>query len=136
MRSHPETMTGTSTGRIDMIICVPTEGDRGLDEAVCQHFGRAVTFTLYDSATGEVRVMENRSEHMGGSGTPPEHLGRENVSAVLAGGLGPKAIDLLNSKGIEVFVGASGTVKDAIDGWRNGSMARASKDNACRDHAH
>lgn len=119
-----------------MIICVPTEGDRGLDEAVCQHFGKAVTFTLYDSETGKVRVIENRSEHMGGVGTPPEHLSRENVSAVLAGGLGPKAIDLLGSKGIDVFVGANGTVQETIDSWRSGSMAKASKDNACRDHAH
>lgn len=119
-----------------MIICVPTEGDRGLDEAVCQHFGKACTFTLYDADTGEVRVMMNRSEHMGGTGTPPEHLSRENVSTVLAGGLGPKAIDMLSSKGIDVFVGANGTVRETIDLWRKGSMARANKDNACRDHAH
>ena len=119
-----------------MIICVPTEGDHGLNEAVCQHFGKAATFTLYDSETGEVKVMENRSEHMGGAGTPPEHLSRENVSAVLAGGLGPKAVDMLQRFGIEVFVGASGTVQDTIERWSSGSMEKASSDNVCRDHAH
>ncbi|NLI73794.1 MAG: dinitrogenase iron-molybdenum cofactor biosynthesis protein [Euryarchaeota archaeon] len=119
-----------------MIICVPTEGDRGLDEAVCQHFGRATTFTLYDIDTGNIRVVENRSEHMGGVGTPPEHLSREGVNIVIAGGLGPKAIDMLNNYDIEVFVGAGGTVREAIELWRNKSIERATRDNACRDHAH
>ena len=99
------------------------------------HFGKGVTFTLYDTDTARCGI-ENRSEHMGGAGTPPEHLSRENGSAVLAGGLGPKAIDLLGSHGINVFVGANGTVQEALDSWRNGAMGRATKDNACRDHAH
>jgi predicted Fe-Mo cluster-binding NifX family protein len=119
-----------------MIICVPTEGSKGLSESVCQHFGKAATFTLYDSESGQTRVVENRSEHMGGVGTPPEHLHKENVGAVLAGGLGPKAVDMLHGFGIDVYVGAAGTVEETIERWRSGSMERASKDNACRDHAH
>jgi predicted Fe-Mo cluster-binding NifX family protein len=38
--------------------------------------------------------------------------------------------------GIDVFVGATGTVKDAIDDWREDVLSRASPDNACQDHKH
>jgi len=119
-----------------MIICVPTEGSHGLAEAVCQHFGRAETFTLYDTESGEVDVLENRSEHKGGVGTPPEHLSKASVDIVLAGGLGPKAIDMFNGFGIKVFVGARGTVQDALEMYRKGMLETAGRDNACRDHAH
>lgn len=119
-----------------MIVCIPTEGGRGMEETVCQHFGRAATFTLYDLATGEVKVLEDRSEHMGGVGTPPEQLQKENVNIVLAGGLGPKAIDMLNGYGIDVYVGASGTVQQTIESWKDGVLEKADRNNACRDHAH
>lgn len=119
-----------------MLVCVPTVGYQGFEDSVCEHFGRAQTFTLVDSVTKEVRVVENKSEHMGGTGTPPEHLAKEGVKVVLAGGLGPKAIDMLHGYGIIVFVGAHGTVQQAIVNWETGKLASASKDNACRDHAH
>lgn len=119
-----------------MIICIPTEGSRGLGEAVCQHFGRAETFTLYDTESGEVDVLENHSEHKGGVGTPPEHLSKANVDVVLAGGLGPKAIDMFNGFGIKVYVGAGGTVQDALERYGKGMLEPAGRDNACRDHAH
>ncbi|NLK25695.1 MAG: dinitrogenase iron-molybdenum cofactor biosynthesis protein [Euryarchaeota archaeon] len=119
-----------------MKICIPTEGNNGLSEAVCAHFGQADTFTLYDTDTGDVRVIENRSEHKGGLGTPPQQLHKENVEIVLAGGLGPKAVDMLQGFGIDVYVGANGTVQDTIEEWRKGNLAKATYDNACRDHAH
>ena len=31
-----------------MKICIPTMGEGGMQEAICQHFGRAPTFTMVD----------------------------------------------------------------------------------------
>lgn len=42
-----------------MLACIPTEGSTGLDDVVCDHFGSAPCFTLYDSETEEVTVLEN-----------------------------------------------------------------------------
>jgi hypothetical protein len=44
-------------------VCVPTLGWDGLDDYVCEHFGRAPTFTIVDLATGKVEVIPNTSEH-------------------------------------------------------------------------
>jgi predicted Fe-Mo cluster-binding NifX family protein len=119
-----------------MKICVPTMGDGGMEEAICQHFGRAPTFTMVDLDSGKIAVLPNVSEHMGGKGLPTETIFAEGVQVMIVGGLGPKAVSAFSQAGVDVFVGAAGTVKDAIDDWRGEILARADLDNACRDHKH
>jgi len=123
-------------GGDDMKVCVPTMGNDGLDEAVSQHFGQAPTFTVVDLDRNEVKVLQNRSTHMGGRGLPPDMLNGHGIDVMIAGGLGPKAILAFCSYNVEVFVGATGTVKDAIDDWKQGSLSRADLENACREHKH
>ena len=117
-----------------MKICVPTMGPAGIEEDICQHFGRAPTFTIVDLDRQEIKVLPNVSEHMGGKGLPTETMFAEGVQVMIVGGLGPKAVQALNHAGIEVFVGAAGTVRDAIDGWKEKMLARAYLDNACKEH--
>ena len=119
-----------------MKICIPTMGEGGMEEAICQHFGRAPTFTMVDLDSGEIKVLKNVSEHMGGKGLPTETIFAEGVQVMIVGGLGPKAVSLFNQAGVEVFVGAVGTVKDAVDDWQAKTLTRADLDNACKDHKH
>jgi predicted Fe-Mo cluster-binding NifX family protein len=119
-----------------MKVCVPTLGDKGLIEQVSEHFGRAPTFTIVDIDTDDVRVVPNRSEHMGGIGLPPEHLAEAGVEMMLCSGLGPKAVRMFEAFGIEVFVGAEGTVQDAMVMWKSGRLAMATDENACKMHRH
>jgi len=117
-------------------VAVPTMGSNGLDEHVSEHFGRAPTFTVVDMATNEVKVIPNTSEHMGGSGYPPEIMASAGVEVMLCSGLGPRAIGMFEQCGIEVYVGASGTVRDAIQAWQAGRLYVATDENACRMHRH
>ena len=119
-----------------MKVCIPTMGNSGMEEAVCQHFGQAPTFTLVDLDTKEVQILTNVSEHMGGSGLPTDQLKDQGVKVMIVGGLGPKAIQNFAEQCVEVFVGATGTVKDAIEDWREGLLTKASDDNACKNHRH
>ncbi|HDP97308.1 MAG TPA: dinitrogenase iron-molybdenum cofactor biosynthesis protein [Euryarchaeota archaeon] len=119
-----------------MKIGVPTMGDRGMDEVVCDHFGRAPTYTIVDSDTGSVRIIENRSEHMGGTGKPPEALARESVNLLLCSGLGPRAITMFQDSGIAVYVGATGSVREVLSMWREGRLQAATSENACKEHLH
>ena len=119
-----------------MKICVPTMGDRGLDETVSAHFGRALTFTIIDMETNEVRVLRNESEHFGGVGYPPELLANADAQVLLTSGLGPRAINMFEQIGIEVYVGASGTVRDAIEAFQRGMLQEATDENACKEHRH
>jgi predicted Fe-Mo cluster-binding NifX family protein len=119
-----------------MKICVPTMGEAGMQEDICQHFGRAPTFTIIDLDSGLIKVVPNVSEHMGGKGLPTETIFAQGVQVMIVGGLGPKAVAMFNEGGVDVFVGAAGTVKDAVDDWRTDMLSRANQDNACKEHKH
>ena len=119
-----------------MKVCIPTMGNSGMEEAICQHFGKAPTFTLLDLDTKEVQILTNVSEHVGGRGLPTDQLKDQGVQVMIVGGLGPKAIQNFAEQCVEVFVGATGTVKDAIEDWREGLLTKASSDNACKEHRH
>lgn len=119
-----------------MIVGIPTLGRNGLSEHVSPHFGRAPTFTLYNTDTGNVSIVDNTSEHMGGRGKPPETLEKYNVDVMLCSGLGPRAVHMFESYGIRVFVNASGTVQDTITAWKNNQLPEATDENACKNHRH
>ncbi len=119
-----------------MKVCIPTMGNGGMEEAVSQHFGQAPTFTIVDLDTKEVQILPNKGEHMGGSVLPTDTLKDQGVQVMIVGGLGPKAIQAFAERCVEVFVGATGTVKDAIEDWRGGRLTKASSDNACKEHRH
>ena len=118
-----------------MIICVPTMGDRGLEENVGEHFGRVPTYTIVDIDTANVRIVPNTSHHVGGMGYPPEIMANEKVDVMICRGLGRRAITMFNEIGIEVYIGASGTVKDAISAFKEGKLLKASESDACGQHA-
>jgi len=113
-----------------MKVCIPTYKG-GLDDYVCEHFGRAESFTIYDTETGEVKVVRNTSEHFGGIGRPPELIRAAGADAVICSGMGAKAIALFKSFGIKVYMGASGRVRDAIDQFLAGKLVEADESMGC-----
>ena len=119
-----------------MKLAIPTMGDRGLNEQVGEHFGRVPTYTIIDEATNDVQVIPNTSEHMGGAGYPPEILEKEGVETMICSGLGRRAIMMFQERGIMVYVGASGSVQDALNLWREGKLQAATEENACKQHAY
>ena len=119
-----------------MKICIPTMGDRGLDELVSEHFGRAPTFTVVDMETKGVNVISNTGEHFGGVKAVPEIISEADVEVMLCSGVGPRAIGMFEQFGIEVYVGASGKVEDAIRAFQAGMLHEATDADACKEHRH
>lgn len=118
-----------------MKVCVPTMGDKGLEDVVGEHFGRVPFYTIVDNETKEVEVLRNTSEHMGGRGYPPEIMAKAGVDVMICAGLGRRAIMMFEEMGIMVYVGASGSIEDAIDMWENNNLQAATDENACQQHA-
>lgn len=118
-----------------MKICIPTLGENGLEDTVGEHFGRVPTYTIVDLDTNEIKVVPNTSHHMGGIGQPPEIMSKEGVNVMVCRGLGRRAIALFEELGIEVYIGATGTVKDAIDAFKDGRLQKAEASDACGRHA-
>ncbi|MEF8878765.1 MAG: NifB/NifX family molybdenum-iron cluster-binding protein [Candidatus Thermoplasmatota archaeon] len=118
-----------------MKIGVPSNGEKGLDEKIGEHFGRVPNYTIVDLETDDVKVVPNTSHHMGGRGDPPEIMKNENVDVMICRGLGRKAISLFNQMGIHVYIGAHGTVRDAVKAFKNGELQKADESDACQRHA-
>ncbi|MDY6958114.1 MAG: NifB/NifX family molybdenum-iron cluster-binding protein [Halobacteriota archaeon] len=107
-----------------------------MDEIVCDHFGMAESYTVIDTETGEVKIIPVTSESSETEITSPDMLFDEGVKVVLCGGLafggiGLPALKKLEELGIEVYVGAIGTVRDALQSYQANALERATYDNTC-----
>ena len=106
-----------------MNICVTSQGDN-LDSLVDPRFGRCNYFLIIDSDTLEFEAVENSfSQAGGGAGVQSGQLmSSKGVKAVLTGNVGPNAFQTLSAAGIEIFTGASGTVREAVESYKEGKM--------------
>lgn len=101
-----------------MKIVFSTDGMNGLKENVSQHFGRCSTYTLVDvmeDAEIKVRVVENPTLANHGPGMAPQYISGLGADYIVTGGMGPMAIDLFKSFGIQAVTGASGSVRDVLN---------------------
>ena len=109
-----------------MKICITSEG-KNLDSMVDSRFGRCRNFIFFDTDTGNFQAYENdNSQFQGGAGIQSgQFVVAKGVKAVLTGNIGPNAHQVLSAAGVSVFTGASGTVKEAIEGYKNGKYKAA-----------
>lgn len=117
-----------------MKLCFPTDGNAGLNETIGEHFGRTPTYTIYDLESHDVKVIENTSEHMGGVGYPPELMKNEGVDILVCRGLGRRALNMFIEYGIEVYIGATGSVEEAISDYKNMKLKKATFSDSCSEH--
>jgi predicted Fe-Mo cluster-binding NifX family protein len=63
----------------------------------------------------------------GGAGVyAAQTIANKDVSVLITGDVGPIAFQILSPVGIRVFTGASGTVKEALERYKSGSLQQAS----------
>ena len=94
-----------------MKIAVPT-----VNGTLCEHFGHCQQFVVIDIDEDTKTIADTQAltppAHQ--PGVFPEWLGSIGVSVVIAGGIGGRAIQLFNAKGIQVFSGAPVAPPDAL----------------------
>ena len=117
-----------------MKIVVPTNSKKGLEDEVAEHFGRCATYTFLDQDGNFLEVIDNSSEHMGGSGLPPELMKSHGANILLCQGLGSRALMLCHQFGIDVYVSRAKTVKDIFEMWKNNKIKKADFDDVCAEH--
>ena len=113
-----------------MKIAISSSGQT-LDSQVDQRFGRAEYFIVVETESLEFEVLENdNSSNSGGAGIGTSKLLADaNAEAVLTGNCGPNAQKTLNSAGIKLFTGVSGTVSDAIESYKAGKLSETFEPN-------
>jgi len=111
-----------------MKVVVTSQGTR-TENQVDPRFGRAKCLLLCDTETGQVTSHDNRQnlEATEGAGLQTsQFVASLGAEAVVTGNVGPKAFLALRARRMDVYVGAEGTVEDALAELRAGRLQRAS----------
>jgi len=111
-----------------MRIAVSAAEDRGLDSAVHAHFGRCPYFVLADlegQAITSVKVVANPFYGNHQPGEVPAFIARQGAKVMITGGMGMRAVEIFQESGIEPVTGASGSARQAIEAYLNGSLQGA-----------
>lgn len=105
-------------------ICITTSGTN-LDAQVDSVFGRARYFLLVDSETLEAEAVENVPGAHGAGVQAAQIMGDKAVGTVLTGNVGPNAFQGLTAAGIQIYIGAKGTARDALAAYKAGTLQTA-----------
>jgi len=117
-----------------MKIVIPTNNKKGFDDEVAEHFGRCQTYTFLNEKGKVLEIIDNIGEHKEGSVFPPEFIKKKGADVLLCKDIGPRALNLCNELGIEVYVCRVETVKDIFELWKNNKIKKAGAEDACKDH--
>ena len=109
---------------INMKIVIPTNSKDGLKDKVAEHFGRCNTYTFLDEKGEILEIIDNTSEHMGGTGLPPELMKKHGANILLCKDLGPRALCLCGELGIEIYTSQLKTVKEIFKAWKENKLKK------------
>lgn len=105
------------------------------DGKFCEHFGGADTFSFY--------TVDETSRSVGNHhlNVPPEHgrgvfpvwLRQQGATVVMAGGMGPRAVNIFAHQGVEVVLGVQGEDPEKIvHGYLDGTLETTGE--VCHEH--
>lgn len=118
-----------------MRLCIPTTDDQGPQAELCEHFGSAAYFTIYDLQTGAYEIVNHSDhEHEHGACHPMDNLKSEGIDCVVCRGLGRRALEKLNSGGIRVLRTDRSTVEDIVQNFSIDELSEIDAESACQNH--
>jgi len=100
-----------------------------LASQVDPRFGRSKHFIIFDPETMKHEAVDNSNAAAGGGAgiATAQMIVDKGVRAVLTGNCGPNAYQVLSAAGIQVITDVTGTVQEAIDGYKAGRFLASSK---------
>jgi predicted Fe-Mo cluster-binding NifX family protein len=99
-----------------------------LSSPVDPRFGRCPYFIAVDTDSLDFKAHANTSRGaMGGAGIQAgQFVGSLGGEAVITGNVGPNASRVLAASNLKVYIGASGTVRDAVEEFKAGKLRESS----------
>ena len=117
-----------------MKVAVSSTG-KDLDNQIDPRFGRCAYFIIVDTDTMGYEAFDNENVALGGGAgiQSAQFVASKNVKAVITGNCGPNAVRTLSAAGVEVVVGQTGTVRQAVDNYKAGNLKTTNEPNVA-DH--
>ena len=113
-----------------MKVAISSSG-KDLNSQVDPRFGRCPYFLIINTEDMGFEVFDNESGMLGGGAgiQSAQFVASKGAKAVITGNCGPNAVNTLYAAGIQVFLGNTGTVTEALDNYKNGNLTPAKKPN-------
>jgi predicted Fe-Mo cluster-binding NifX family protein/ferredoxin len=110
-----------------MKIAVTSTGPT-LEDNVEARFGRCPYFLIIDTETMQYGAIENPNIAIGGGAgiQSAQLMSEKGVTTVLTGNCGPNAFSVFGQAGIQVVVGVSGPVRNAVEQFKAAAFTSAS----------
>lgn len=107
-----------------MKVAVTSKGTT-LDDQVDPRFGRCANFVIVETDDVSFEAVANSNAAAGGGAgiQSAQLVADKDVKVVLTGNCGPNAFRTLEAAGIEVVVGACGTVREAVEQHKAGKLS-------------
>jgi predicted Fe-Mo cluster-binding NifX family protein len=107
-----------------MKVAITAQGNT-LDAQIDPRFGRAKFFIVADTETKEFKAVDNVQNFNAAQGAgiqAGQNIAGLGVESVITGHVGPKAFSVLQAAGVKIYIGAKGTVEDAIKQFKSGNL--------------
>ena len=102
-----------------------------LSSPIDPRFGRCPYFLFVDPETMEFEAVQNPhvASTSGAGIQSAQFIAEKGAKAVLTGSCGPNAFQTLQAAGVEVIVGATGSVKEAVEQYKSGRFQATAQPN-------
>jgi len=118
-----------------MKIAFASEDNQGLQGSLSAHFGRCPYYTIVDvedNTASNVEVIDNPYFNSHVPGVVPQFIKEQGAQVMVAGGMGPRAIELFNQFGIEaITTGIQGSLEAILNAYLRGEINGAT---GCEHH--
>ncbi len=116
-------------------IAVPSMENGGLEGQRSGHFGHCDVFTLIDVEEGEIKnvsTIQNEAHVQGGCMVPVQLLARNNVNALIVGGIGLRPLMGFQQFNIDVYHEAErADIKPVVEDLVAGKLSVIRNDQVC-----
>jgi len=102
-----------------------------LDSEIDPRFGRCAYFLIVNPDDMTFEAIENESMSLGGGAgiQSGQFIASKGANVVITGNVGPNASRTLNAAGVDVIVGVSGPIREAIERYKRGELSPTNQAN-------
>jgi len=106
-----------------MKVAISSSG-KDLDSLIDPRFGRCAYLLMVETDDMSFEVFDNQSIASGGGAgiQSAQFISSKGAKAVITGNCGPNAVQTLAAAGIEMFLGNTGIVREALQKYKNGEL--------------
>jgi predicted Fe-Mo cluster-binding NifX family protein len=106
-----------------MKVAVSSSGTN-LDSQIDPRFGRCSYFIIVNTDDLSFEAFDNEAIALGGGAgiQSSQFVVSKGAGAVITGNVGPNAVNTLSAAGVEMFMGQTGSVREAVEKYRKGNI--------------